>query len=135
MKLFLLYVLFAGLATGVNLGSQWLLSQSLGEQNSILLELIFGTFLGLMTKFLLDRRYIFRLKATTMKVYRSQFYFYSLTGLVTTLIFWGIEYSFVLLFTASWMRYVGGFIGLTFGYILKYQLDKRYFIAYANTHH
>ena len=134
MRVFLLYVLFASLATGINLGTQWGLNQYLGPQDSILLGLILGTFLGLITKFLLDRRYIFCLKRTTVRGYQNQFYFYSLTGVATTLIFWGIEYSFVLIFTQTWMRYVGGFIGLSLGYILKYQLDKRYFLIYADTH-
>ncbi len=47
-------------------------------------------------------------------------------GLVTTMIFWGFEYGFHLIFESKKMRYFGGIIGLAIGYFIKYHLDKRF---------
>lgn len=54
------------------------------------------------------------------------FMLYTVMGVATTALFWGIEYGFHLAFGTDAMRYLGGVIGLTLGYIIKYQLDKRY---------
>jgi hypothetical protein len=42
------------------------------------------------------------------------------------LIFWGFEFTFEYLFETKALRYLGGVIGLCIGYVVKYQLDKRY---------
>ena len=47
-------------------------------------------------------------------------------GVATTLIFWGSEIIFNLLFKADIVKYIGAAVGLTIGYIIKYQLDKRF---------
>lgn len=47
-------------------------------------------------------------------------------GIITTLIFWGTEYAFHLIYDTEFMRYVGGVIGLAVGFYVKYQLDKKY---------
>jgi putative flippase GtrA len=47
-------------------------------------------------------------------------------GLLTTVIFWGFEWAFQLLYETKEMRYLGGVIGLALGYLTKYQLDKRF---------
>ena len=47
-------------------------------------------------------------------------------GLATTVVFWGTEAVFHFLFDSDAMRYVGGAIGLSIGYLIKYQLDARY---------
>jgi len=51
---------------------------------------------------------------------------YTLTGVVTTAIFWGFEFGFDQIFQSKDMRYLGGLIGLAIGYWTKYRLDKRY---------
>ena len=58
------------------------------------------------------------------------FMLYSGMGVLTTLLFWGVEYAFHLVFGTDTMRYLGGAIGLTAGYVIKYHLDKRFvFVA------
>lgn len=47
-------------------------------------------------------------------------------GLLTTVIFWGFEFSFYYIFRDPKMRYIGGVVGLSIGYFIKYHLDKRY---------
>ena len=51
---------------------------------------------------------------------------YLVIVIALTLIFWGTEYAFHLIFTTDAMRYIGGVLGLTIGYYVKYQLDKRF---------
>ena len=47
-------------------------------------------------------------------------------GVITTLIFWGTEYAFYLIYETDLMRYIGGIVGLAIGFYVKYQLDKKY---------
>ncbi len=54
------------------------------------------------------------------------FVLYSFMGVFTTAILWGTEYAFHLIFADDFMRYAGGVLGLTIGYYVKYQLDKRF---------
>jgi putative flippase GtrA len=44
---------------------------------------------------------------------------------ITTFVFWGFDY----LFNSIPMRYLGAVIGLSIGYIIKYQLDKKFVFA------
>ena len=54
------------------------------------------------------------------------FMLYSLAGIFTTVIFWGVEYIFYLISASSMMRYVGRVIELAIGFDLKCQLDKKF---------
>ncbi len=47
-------------------------------------------------------------------------------GVFTTLLFWGVEYSFIYFFATHTMRYIGAVIGLILGYGCKYLLDKKF---------
>ena len=47
-------------------------------------------------------------------------------GLVTTALFWGTETAFWLLWGTEAMRELGAVLGLSVGYVVKYNLDKRY---------
>ena len=47
-------------------------------------------------------------------------------GLITTVIFWGAETAFWLIWRTDAMRELGAVIGLGIGYVVKYHLDRRY---------
>jgi len=47
-------------------------------------------------------------------------------GVFTTIIFWGTEIAFDILFQDPNAKYLGAVIGLSIGYVIKYFLDKRY---------
>ena len=47
-------------------------------------------------------------------------------GVFTTLIFWGFEILFDKLFEHELSKYAGAVIGLSIGYIVKYNLDKKF---------
>lgn len=85
-----------------------------------------GTLAGLIAKYILDKNFIFYSKPKNKTEDSKKFILYSFTGLFTTLIFWGTEILFDHIFTAEYARYIGAIIGLTVGYICKYQLDKKY---------
>ena len=47
------------------------------------------------------------------------FALYTLTGVATTLVFWGFEFGFDHIFASKAMRYLGAVIGLAIGYFMR----------------
>ena len=125
MTLSIIYVLFAILAMGINIGAQYISLIIYSGQYSLYLAMAWGTLSGLIVKYILDKKYIFQVQTKDIKEDASKFILYSLMGVLTTLIFWGFELTFNSLSFES-AKYVGAIIGLSIGYIIKYQLDKRY---------
>jgi len=120
------YSLFSFLATVVNIGSQILFVSMYPFLYAIEASILVGTILGLIIKYILDKKYIFRFKANNIGHDGKRFSLYALMGVLTTIIFWGVEYLFHILFRADFMRYVGGVIGLIIGYTIKYYLDRKF---------
>jgi putative flippase GtrA len=128
----LLYAGFAAVAILANLGSQMLAVWLYRGAFAIELSIAVGTAVGLLIKYLLDKRHIFGFKTESVAHDGRLFILYSLMGVFTTLLFWGVEYAFHWLFGTDAMRYLGGAIGLILGYVIKYRLDKRFvFVARA----
>ena len=127
MQVAFLYALLATAATAANIGSQDALLRLYGGPGHLWASVVFGTAVGLILKYVLDKRYIFRFRARNAAHDGRTFVLYAAMGLVTTAIFWGFEFVFHAWFDGSrGMRYLGGAIGLALGYVAKYQLDKRY---------
>jgi len=122
----LLYTLFAVAATLANIASQELTLLAYRGTQALILAIMVGTAVGLVTKYLLDRRYIFRVADRPLNKDSTQFLAYTFTGLFTTVIFWGTELAFDMIFATREARYTGAVLGLACGYIIKYQLDRRY---------
>ncbi|MWV10983.1 GtrA family protein [Pseudomonas sp. R-28-1W-6] len=126
MKVAAIYALLAAIATAINIFAQalsvWLYSGSA----SIALSMMVGTGAGLIVKYVLDKRYIFRFKAVNAAHNGRIFLLYSLMGVFTTVIFWSTELAFHFIFQSAELRYLGGIIGLAIGYLTKYELDKRF---------
>jgi hypothetical protein len=120
------YVTFAVIATAANIGAQDLVIRSYSGAFDILASVIVGTGVGLVVKYILDKRYIFRFRARSVAHDTQTFALYTVMGLTTTVIFWGFEFGFHHIFETKEMRYLGGVIGLAIGYLTKYHLDKRY---------
>lgn len=121
-----LYIVFAALATAINICTQELAILLYKGEYSIALSILAGTATGLIVKYILDQKYIFRYKTLNLGHNTSTFLLYSLMGIATTVIFWGTELMFHYLFETKQMRYLGGILGLTIGYYTKYQLDKKF---------
>ena len=88
--------------------------------------MILGTATGLVTKYWLDKRYIFFDPGNTVRDHSVKFSLYSVMGVLTTSIFWATELTFEALSDNEHMRYVGAVVGLSIGYFIKYHLDRRF---------
>lgn len=126
MKLAVAYTVFAIIATIANIAAQDITAHIYIGMYSIILSVIAGTAVGLVIKYILDKHYIFRFQTRNITHNSKIFVLYTLMGIVTTLIFWFFELGFNHFFQTKQMRYFGGVIGLSIGYIVKYQLDKRF---------
>lgn len=126
MKIAITYAILALIATVANIGAQDIVIRGYSGAYAILLSIIVGTGVGLVIKYVLDKRYIFRFRARDAVHDGQTFVLYTIMGLATTVIFWGFEFTFQHIFQSDGMRYLGGAIGLAIGYVTKYHLDKRY---------
>ena len=126
MTIAALYTLFAMFSTFINIGSQMLSMWVYKGLYAVEISILIGTATGLPLRYLLEKRYIFAFKSDNIKHDGQLFVLYSFMGLFTTLIFWGTEYAFHLIFADESMRYIGGVIGLAIGFYVKYRLDKKY---------
>ncbi|TNM63602.1 GtrA family protein [Aliirhizobium smilacinae] len=126
LQLIVRYALFAVVATLVNLLTQRTLLAVWSDGWGFSLAMLTGTATGLLTKYALDKRWIFLDNAAGRGVESRKFGLYTLTGVVTTLIFWGTETAFWLTWNTNQARELGAVIGLTIGYWVKYNLDRRF---------
>lgn len=124
--LVLRYAAFALLATVANLAAQRLVLAVDPSGRGYVLAVLAGTAVGLVLKYLLDKRWIFGDRSTGLRAHGRKFTLYTAMGIVTTLIFWGTESAFYLIWGTDLMREVGAVLGLTVGYVTKYQLDRRF---------
>lgn len=126
LRLSLTYTILALIATGANIASQDIATRLYQGAYAITLSILIGTGIGLLVKYILDKKYIFQFKANGIKHDSHTFLLYCLMGIFTTLVFWLFEYGFNAWFNSKEGRYLGAVIGLAIGYLIKYQLDKRY---------
>ena len=126
VKFVFVYILLAAVATAVNIGAQDACSRLYAGTGHLMASMIVGTGAGLVVKYVLDKRYIFRFQARDARHDSATFALYTAMGLATTVIFWGVELGFDYLFDSRAMRYAGALIGLSIGYAIKYYLDKRF---------
>lgn len=126
MKVALKYVLFAAIATAMNIGSQELVVRLYDGSYSLFGSVVVGTGVGLVAKYVLDKLFIFNFRANDAMHDARVFAQYAAVGLLTTAIFWFFEFGFNAIFADKDMRYVGALIGLAIGYYIKYRIDKRF---------
>ena len=90
------------------------------------LAVFFGTLVGLVIKYVLDKRWIFADRGTGLKAHSQKFTLFTVMGVATTAIFWSTETAFWLIWNTDLMREVGAVLGLSVGYTVKYFLDRRF---------
>ncbi len=123
------YAGFAVIATIANLGLQRVvLAWGEGAANYAG-AVAAGTLIGLVVKYILDKRWIFFDTSTGARAHGTKFALYTAMGLITTAIFWGSETAFWLIWGTDLMREVGAVLGLSVGYVTKYLLDRRFVFA------
>jgi putative flippase GtrA len=123
------YILFAVISTALNLGIQYISFAIYNGLFSLYLAMFNGTLAGLILKYILDKKFIFFHKPKDKKDDGKKFILYSLMGVFTTIIFWGFEVIFEYLWH---QKYLGAVVGLAIGYVVKYNLDKRFVFVKGN---
>jgi putative flippase GtrA len=120
------YLIFALISGVINLTSQWLSFVVYHGEGALYGAILVGTLAGLVAKYIFDKKYIFYHRSQSTVEHSKTFVLYSLMGIFTTVIFWGTEIAFDILFATEQAKYIGAACGLAIGYIIKYQLDKKY---------
>lgn len=124
MLITLKYVVFALVATIANLASQYMFCIVYKGSFSLYLAMGIGTLVGLIVKYILDKKFIFSYFSKNASEECKTFIQYTGMAIFTTLIFWGFELGFFYSFENKKLRYLGAILGLAIGYTLKYQLDR-----------
>lgn len=120
------YAIFAIISIIINISFQWFSFTIYKGVFDLYIAMAVGTLAGLITKYILDKKYIFYYTSKNMVDDSIKFFLYSFMGIFTTIIFWGTEISFNYFFDFPSAKYIGAFIGLSIGYYIKYQLDKKF---------
>ena len=92
-KLFL-FVFFAAISTLLNLLTQRVILSFKKTNLYFLIAVLLGTLVGLITKFFLDKNYIFFDDNNHISNLKKKFGLYTLMGAFSTIIFWGTESIF-----------------------------------------
>ena len=125
-KQLFLYVAFAIIVTIINLASQRAVLSFLSGNIGFFLALFFGTLVGVIVGYLLDKNWIFNDETKISRNYGKQFFLYAMTGAIHTPIFWITETLFWFIWMTDQMRELGAILGLLFAYTIKYFILKRY---------
>ena len=125
-KQLFLYVTFAIIVTIINLASQRAVLSFLSGNIGFFLALFFGTLVGVIVGYLLDKNWIFNDETKISQNYGKQFFLYAMTGAIHTPIFWITETLFWFIWMTDQMRELGAILGLLFAYTIKYFILKRY---------
>lgn len=120
------YALFAAISTFLNLFAQYLSFWFYSDYGSLYIAMFFGTLAGLLSKYILDKKYIFYHTPRDRRDDSKKFMLYSFVGLFTTIPFVVSEMAFDYFINHDSAKYIGAVIGLTIGYVSKYFLDKKY---------
>jgi putative flippase GtrA len=126
MKIATRYAIFAVIAGLANFGSQAaIILVSSGAWNAWI-AMLAGTAVGMVVKYYLDRRWIYGFRSDSLTHEGRTFSLYTLFSILTTALFWGFEMGFFMIFNTTIAQFTGGAIGLTLGYVAKYQFDKKF---------
>ena len=120
------YTVFAMISVLTNLLFQYLSFLFYSGITSLYVAMFVGTLAGLITKYVLDKTWIFYHIPKDKRDDARKFILYSFMGIFTTIIFWGTEIAFDYMLSIPNAKYLGAVIGLSVGYVIKYYLDKKY---------
>lgn len=125
MTILVRYVLFAIVATIVNLAAQEVAIR-LAPVAPLPLSILAGTAAGFAVKYILDKKWVFYDAYTSHRDEARKVTLYALFSVVTTLIFWGFEVAFWTIWRTDMAKYAGAVLGLAIGYAAKFALDQTY---------
>jgi putative flippase GtrA len=125
VTIFVRYVLFAAVATLVNLAAQEAAIR-VTPIAPLTVSILAGTAAGFAVKYILDKNWIFYDAYTTHRDEARKVVLYALFSVVTTLVFWGFEVTFWTIWRTDFAKYSGAVLGLAIGYAAKFALDQTY---------
>ena len=124
-EIFWRYVLFAVIAGAANLASQELAVRR-APALPLMASVLVGTAVGFLVKYALDKHWIFLDDYDGHVAETRKIVIYGLSGVGTTLLFWGIELTAWHLWQTTTAKFVGAAVGLFIGNWIKYRLDKEF---------
>lgn len=107
------YTLFAVISTLFNLLFQYLSFLVYVGFASLYIAMFIGTLAGLVSKYILDKKYIFYHTPKNKTDDAKKFMLYSLVGVFTTAIFWGTEIGFDAFFGSGRAQYIDAVNGFS----------------------
>ncbi|MCP1212451.1 GtrA family protein [Acetobacter okinawensis] len=119
------YIVFAVVSGLLNLAGQEFVVCTL-PMLPVMVSIFFGTGVGFISKYLLDKRWIFFDRYENHGAEARKVMLYGFFGVGTTVIFWGVELGSWLFWQTTTAKYGGAIVGLAFGNWIKYLLDKRF---------
>jgi putative flippase GtrA len=119
------YIAFAVVATLANLGVQEIVIR-LAPVAPLTLSILAGTAAGFALKYILDKRFVFEDGFDGHAREAQKVALYGAFSVVTTLIFWGFEVGFWMVWGTDAAKYTGAVIGLAIGYAAKFALDRTF---------
>lgn len=125
MSIFVRYFGFAILSSIANLLTQELVVRS-APVAPLALSILAGTFTGFLSKYVLDKYWIFNDAYADHRSELRKVTLYGLFSVLTTLVFWGFELAFWSVWGTSAAKYTGAVIGLSIGYAAKFLLDRTF---------
>lgn len=119
------YFLSAAISVVANLLAQEATVQAAPRAN-IMVSIVAGTLFGFLVKYLIDKTWTFRDSYTTHFAESRKVFLSGLFSVVTTIIFWTFELSFLAIWQTDFAKYTGATLGLTIGYLVKFLFDRAY---------
>jgi putative flippase GtrA len=123
--MFIRYVVFAGIATLVNLATQEAVVR-VAPLSPLALSILMGTATGFILKYLLDKKWVFDDGYSSHRQELQKITLYGVFSVFTTLVFWSFEVAFWVIWRTDFAKYTGAVIGLAIGYAAKFVLDRAF---------
>lgn len=124
-EVFLRYVSFAVVSGLANLASQEIVVRLIPPA-PLMASVLVGTGIGFGVKYMLDKRWIFLDGYDGHKQEIRKIIVYGISGVATTMLFWGIELTAWHVAQTAYAKYAGAAVGLALGNWIKYFLDRHY---------
>ena len=123
--MFVRYVLFAVVATLANLITQEVVIRTTPVA-PLTLSIFMGTVAGFILKYVLDKKWVFEDEYGSHRQELQKISLYGAFSVLTTLIFWGFEVAFWMIWQTDLAKYTGAVLGLAIGYAAKFVLDRTF---------
>ena len=123
--IFTRYVFFAVLSGVANLAAQEIATRVV-PLAPLMLSVLIGTGVGFLTKYVMEKRWIFLDPYESHAAELRKITVYGLFGVGTTLLFWAIELGAWHVWGTVEAKYLGAALGLALGNWIKYVLDKHW---------